>query len=108
MTSTSQSAREVTRTVDVVIVGGGITGLSLAWYLQQAAQQRAQQRRQPIDYLLLESTDRWGGKILTEEVTQTGAEPFVIEGGPDSFITQKPWGLQLVRELGLTEALLPT
>ena len=33
---------------------------------------------------------------------------FIVEGGPDSFITQKPWGLQLARELGLEDELLPT
>lgn len=89
---------------NVVIIGGGITGLSLAWYLQQTGQQRGQS----ISYALLESSNRWGGKILTEHLPQTDGEPFVIEGGPDSFITQKPWGLQLARELGLGEALLPT
>lgn len=90
--------------VDVAIVGGGISGLSLAWYLQQAT---AQPER-PITYTLLESSERWGGKIFTNQVATSNGAPFVVEGGPDSFITQKPWGLQLVRELGLTDALLPT
>lgn len=89
--------------VDVAIIGGGITGLSLAWFLQQL-----NAAGQPLSYALLEQSHRFGGKIRTETVTGYGDAPFVIEGGPDSFITQKPWGLQLARALGLSEALLPT
>lgn len=83
----------------VVIVGGGISGLSAAWYLQQ----RAHQTGLNIQYTVLEASDRWGGKILTEQV-----ENFVVEAGPDSFLTQKPWALQLAYELGLKERLLGT
>jgi protoporphyrinogen/coproporphyrinogen III oxidase len=88
----SQSKRHV------VIVGGGISGLSAAWYLQQSRSSGLD-----INYTVLEASDRWGGKILTEQV-----EDFVVEAGPDSFLTQKPWALQLARELGLTERLLGT
>jgi oxygen-dependent protoporphyrinogen oxidase len=86
----------------VVIVGGGISGLSAAWYLQQA-----HQNGMNIQCTVLEASDRWGGKILTEQVESSDI-PFVIEAGPDSFLTQKPWALQLARELGLTERLLGT
>ncbi|HSH05045.1 MAG TPA: protoporphyrinogen oxidase [Anaerolineae bacterium] len=87
--------------VDVAIIGGGITGLSAAWYLQQAAS--------PPTYALLEKSDRWGGKILTETIaSHPDADPFIIEAGPDSFIRQKPWALQLATQLGLTPHLLPT
>ncbi|HHW86454.1 MAG TPA: protoporphyrinogen oxidase [Chloroflexi bacterium] len=82
----------------VAIIGGGIAGLSAAWYLQKAG----------IDYVLLEQDARWGGKIRTETVTGYGDAPFIVEGGPDSFITQKPWGAALARELGLGEALIGT
>ena len=82
----------------VAIVGGGIAGLSTAWYLQQRG----------IDYVLLERDRRWGGKIFTERVNGYGDAPFVVEGGPDSFITQKPWGAALAREIGLGDALIGT
>lgn len=82
----------------VAVVGGGIAGLSAAWYLQQAG----------IEYVVLEAGQRWGGKIHTERIEGYGSDPFVIEGGPDSFITQKPWGLALAQELGLTDALIGT
>jgi len=82
----------------VVVIGGGIAGLSTAWYLQQ----------QGIPYTLLEVADRWGGKVLTEVVDAGLPQPFIIEGGPDSFLTQKPWAWQLAHELGLAGQILGT
>lgn len=87
----------------VTIVGGGITGLSAAWYLQQARQDGYN-----VTYTLLEESDRWGGKINTERVDVGAGEPFIVEGGPDSFISQKPWALQLARRLGMEDQFLPT
>lgn len=87
----------------MAIVGGGITGLSAAWYAQQAA------RRDGVDLRLtvLEASARWGGKVLTETVEGDDG-PFVVEGGPDSFLTQKPWALELAGELGLDAGLIGT
>lgn len=90
--------------VDVAIIGGGIAGMSTAWYLQQTEADQ----QPPLTYALLEQSDRWGGKIVTEEVDVGAGAPFIIEGGPDSFITQKPWGVQLARQLGLESRFLPT
>ncbi len=92
------------KSLRVVIVGGGISGLSAAWYLQQQA--AAQQLN--LDTVVLEKSDRWGGKILSEAVDGYADTPFIVEGGPDSFLTQKPWALALSRELGLEERLLGT
>ena len=83
----------------VAIVGGGVTGLTAAYKLQQAVH---------VTYTLLESSNRWGGKIRTDTIGGFGDQPFVVEGGPDSFITQKPWALQLARELGMEGRFLPT
>jgi oxygen-dependent protoporphyrinogen oxidase len=88
----------------VVIVGGGIAGLSTAWYLQKQAEEKGLDLR----YTVLEKSSQWGGKILTEQVDGYGDQPFIVEGGPDSFLTQKPWALQMARELGLEERLLGT
>jgi len=99
MTGSSHSAAHIPHaTVPIAIVGGGIAGLSTAWYVQQ----------QGVPYVVLEQGERWGGKILTEQVAGFGDAPFVVEGGPDSFITQKPWAQQLANEIGLADRLVGT
>lgn len=83
----------------ITIIGGGIAGLATAFYLQK----KSREARIPIDYTLIESESRFGGKVITET-----AGDFVIEGGPDSFLTMKPGGIQLCRDLGLENQLIPT
>ncbi len=75
----------------VVIVGGGISGLSAAFELDKAG----------IGYTLIERDARLGGVILTHRV-----EGNTLEAGPDSFISQKPAALQLIRELGLADQVI--
>ena len=87
----------------VVVVGGGITGLSAAFYLERAAQ--AADR--PIRCTVIERDTRFGGKILTETIDDSTGT-FIVEGGPDSFVAQKPWGVQLARDLGLGDQLMGT
>lgn len=96
--------QQLTSDVQVAIIGGGITGLSAAWYLQQ----EAEKNNQSLTYTLLEAGDAWGGKVKTEIVDEFTEQPFIVEAGPDSFITQKPWAWQLVRQMGLADELLPT
>lgn len=105
MSTRTTNGRSVTRpNLHVAIIGGGISGLSTAWYLQQA-----QNRGIGVTYTVLEAGNRWGGKVLTEFVQDYAPEPFIIEGGPDSFLAmQKPWALQLARELGLEDQLMST
>jgi oxygen-dependent protoporphyrinogen oxidase len=78
---------------DVVIVGGGITGLSAAHRLAERG----------ISFAVLEAGPRFGGVIRTEP-----ADGFLLEGGPDALLAQKPDGLALCRELGLGSRLVPT
>ncbi len=82
-----------------VIVGGGITGLAAAYYLRK----KADEAGLPLRYTLLERAPELGGKIVSEE-----AGDFLIDGGPDCFITRKPWGVSLCRELGLGDDLIGT
>ncbi|MDQ0174774.1 protoporphyrinogen oxidase [Bacillus chungangensis] len=82
---------------DVVIIGGGITGLTAAYYLQQ----EAEKRNLPINVKLIEATIRLGGKIQT--VFQDG---FTIEKGPDSFLAQNKSAVRLISSLGLEKELV--
>ena len=77
----------------IAIIGGGISGLSAAWFAQKRG----------LEYVLLEASERWGGKLQTEKI-----DGFVVEGGADSFLATKPWAAALARELGLGERLLGT
>lgn len=88
----------------VIVVGGGIAGLSAAWYVRQ----RAEAAGVPVRLTVLEAADTHGGKVVTDIIDGYGDAPFVVEGGPDSFLTQKPWALQLARELGMADRLLGT
>ncbi len=87
------------RALRVVVVGGGISGLSTAYYLQEAARKQGL----PLSCTLVEGASRLGGKVVTD--SQDG---FVVEGGPDSFLTQKPWAVELCRKLDLGEQLIGT
>jgi oxygen-dependent protoporphyrinogen oxidase len=75
----------------VLVAGGGITGLAAAYELGSAG----------VPTLLVEASDRLGGKIRTER-----ADGFLIEHGPDSFITTRPAAVTLARTLGLGASLV--
>ena len=85
----------------VVIVGGGIAGLAAAHQLSPLPfRGEGAGVRGETGITLLESSSRLGGKIITERL-----DDFVIEGGPDSFLSVKQRGLGLCLELGLIERL---
>jgi len=80
----------------IVIIGGGIAGLSAAYY--------ATKKIPNAQITLLESSDYWGGKITTDRVSFNGGQ-FIIEGGPDTFLATKPYATALCKELGLGDRL---
>jgi oxygen-dependent protoporphyrinogen oxidase len=80
----------------IAIIGGGICGLSAAFTLEQRRRTGV-----PLEYVLYESSSRLGGVISTERV-----DGCVVEAGPDSFLTEKPWAADLCRELGLGDQLI--
>ena len=82
-----------------VIIGGGISGLSAAYYLRE----KAIRAGVDIEVILIEKEKQFGGCIVTEKV-----DGFIIEGGPDCFLSEKPWALQLCEDLGLEDRLLCT
>jgi protoporphyrinogen/coproporphyrinogen III oxidase len=83
----------------VVIVGGGITGMAAAYRLQE----EARAKNLPVSFVLVEAGDQLGGKIVTDR-----QDEFVIEGGPDCFLRQKPWASELCIKLGLGDELIGT
>jgi oxygen-dependent protoporphyrinogen oxidase len=80
----------------IAIIGGGISGLSAAFYLEQQRRKGA-----PLEYVLFEGSSRLGGSLQTEH-----ADGCLIEAGPDSFLTEKPWAADLCRELGIADQLI--
>ena len=84
----------------VVIIGGGIAGLSTAYFLIQEAREKG---IEDLEVTLLEKSGKTGGNIVTEEV-----DGFLIEGGPDCFLSEKPWAMALCKRLGLGDRLQPT
>ena len=91
-------SRDAPRTV--VIVGGGISGLATAFSLhEQAAARPVSRSAVPCS----KPDPSWGGKIVTHRVGE-----LVTEAGPDSFLSQKPAGLDLCAKLGLTDQLINT
>ena len=82
----------------VAVVGGGITGLAAAWYLLRIAREGPR----GFEVVVLEAEPEAGGKLRTER-----CHGFLVEAGPDSFLTGKPAAVDLCRELGLAEALIP-
>ncbi len=77
---------------EVIIIGGGITGLTSAWLLEEAGY---------TNVTILEASDEWGGKIKTDR--ENG---FLIETGPDALMITKPGVLDFIRKLDLEEQLI--
>jgi protoporphyrinogen/coproporphyrinogen III oxidase len=79
----------------IAIIGGGISGLTAAFTLEE------QRRAGAVEYTLYESSPRLGGVLRTEHI-----HGCIVEAGPDSFITEKPWAADLCRTLGLGDQLI--
>ncbi|MBO0912068.1 MAG: protoporphyrinogen oxidase [Acidobacteria bacterium] len=82
----------------IAVIGGGVSGLAAAYTLEKNRRKGVQ-----VDYVLFEASARFGGVIRTER-----AGDFVIEAGPDSFLTEKTWARNLCCELGLEDQLIPS
>ncbi len=82
-----------------IVIGGGITGLAAGYRLKR----EAENRNIPLTLTVLEASNRVGGVIQTEH-----RDSFIIEHGPDAFISTKPWGKALCDELGIAGKLIGT
>jgi len=83
----------------IAIIGAGISGLSAAYYLNSLSKDESFD----IEIDIFEKSGQAGGNISTK--IENG---FVIEEGADSFITSKPWGIDLCEKLGIEEQLIST
>lgn len=79
----------------VAIVGGGISGLAAAFALEE------HRRSGAVEYMLYESSPQLGGVLRTDHV-----DGCLVEAGPDSFVTEKPWAADLCRTIGLGDQLI--
>ena len=80
----------------IAIIGGGISGLSAAFALEEKRRAGV-----PLEYVLFERNPRLGGVLVTDRV-----DGCLVEAGPDSFITEKPWAADLCRKIGLGDQLI--
>ncbi|MDT7807677.1 MAG: protoporphyrinogen/coproporphyrinogen oxidase [Acidobacteriota bacterium] len=87
----------------VVIVGGGISGLAAAHHLLELQEVSSQAGEDKLEVILLEASSRLGGTVRTHR-----RDGFLLEGGPDSFISEKPEALDLARRLGLEGRVIGT
>ncbi len=80
----------------IAIIGGGISGLSAAYAIETKRQSGT-----PVEYVLFESSPRLGGVLVTDRV-----DGCLVEAGPDSFLTEKPWAAELCGKIGLGDQLI--
>ncbi|HTV64428.1 MAG TPA: protoporphyrinogen oxidase [Bryocella sp.] len=80
----------------IAIVGGGISGLSAAYSLEKARAAGTE-----LDFVLFEGGQRLGGCLASDRVAGC-----LVEAGPDSFLTEKPWAQALCQELGIADQLI--
>ena len=81
----------------VAVIGGGVTGLTAAYYLQK----KAQLNNLPVDVVLIESSLRLGGKIQTLR-----KDGFIVERGPESFLDYKNSVRELAKDLGIEQQMV--
>jgi len=86
----------------VIIIGGGVAGLAAAMKVKRAADSGAD-----VDFVLVERDDRVGGKI-DGELVETDRGTFVVDGGPDSFLTMKPAVHRIAELVGMSDKKLAT
>ena len=84
----------------ISILGGGIAGLAAAYELEKRRSAGEQ-----LDWHLFEASSRFGGIVQTTRHSTEEGE-WILEGGPDAWVTEKPWARELAEELGLRDEII--
>ena len=88
----------------IIIIGGGVTGLGAAYKVTRAASEGYD-----VEFILFEKDQRLGGKICTEIVPDpSGKGRFIVDGGPDCFLTEKQACHRIAKLTGIFDDELPT
>jgi oxygen-dependent protoporphyrinogen oxidase len=87
----------------ILIIGGGVAGLGAAYKVARAASEG-----HDVEFVLFEKDPRLGGKIQTEIVRDASEGKFIVDGGPDCFLTEKPACHRIAKLLGIFDDELPT
>lgn len=82
----------------IIVIGAGITGLSACWYLQQGL-------GASTSIILVEASEHLGGKMFTQVIEHQDGT-FIIDAGPESFVTRKPEAWNLAHELGIEAQII--
>ena len=85
-----------------IIIGGGVAGLGAARKIKRAAEAGAD-----VDFVLLEKDRRVGGKI-DGEIVEHERGTFIVDGGPDSYLTSKPAVARIGKLVGIDGDKMPT
>src|SRR4249919_3059248 len=80
----------------LAIIGGGISGLTAAYALEEKRRSGVE-----VEYVLYEASPRLGGVLVTDKV-----DGCILEAGADSFLTEKPWAIELCQKIGLGDQLI--
>lgn len=83
----------------IAVVGGGLSGLAAAHRLLELSELQ----NRPLDLSVFEASSRTGGVMGTQRIGD-----YLVETGADSFITNKPWAVELCTRLGIADRLIPT
>lgn len=99
MSNDRQNQNPQSRAQRIAVLGGGISGLAAAYRLAELSRESGTS----VDVTLFDSAVKPGGVISTQRIGD-----YQVELGPDSFVTNKPWAVDLCRRLGLEDQLIET
>jgi oxygen-dependent protoporphyrinogen oxidase len=86
----------------IIIIGGGSAGLGAAYKVRRAAE-----AGHDVDCVLIEKSDRLGGKLATDIIEDPEGGSYVVDGGSDAFVSTKPAIARIARMLGIGDEMVP-